>query len=191
MQAAEEMSVLRSRSPAHAHDLIEFTGELLGALGVNETPEEQRLRKVACYLADIGWRGHPDYRGEQSVDLVAYGSLTGVDHPGRAFLAEVLAVRYMGLKHKSVSQALLDLAGRRSERAGAAASARCSASPIRCRRRCPACCRASASSWSDGGWCCDLPRGPGVPRRRASRRAGSTSSPASPGSSARRAIVVD
>lgn len=111
MEAAEEMSVLRSRSPDHAHDLIEFTGHFLKAIGIEETPEEARLRNVACYLADIGWRGHPDYRGEQSVDLIAYGSLTGVDHPGRAFLAEVLAVRYMGLKHKSVSQALLNLAG--------------------------------------------------------------------------------
>lgn len=111
LQAAEEMSVLRSRSPAHAVDLTDFSAEFLTAIGVRETAEEQRLRKVACYLADIGWRGHPDYRGEQSVDLVAYGSLTGVDHPGRAFLAEVLAVRYMGLKHKSVSQSLLTLAG--------------------------------------------------------------------------------
>lgn len=111
MEAAEEMSVLRSRSPAHASDLIGFTEQLLATIGVEESAEETRLRKVACYLADIGWRGHPDYRGEQSVDLIAYGSLTGVDHPGRAFLAEVLAVRYMGLKHKSVSQGLLKLAG--------------------------------------------------------------------------------
>ena len=42
---------------------------------------------------------------------MAYGSLIGVDHPGRAFLAEVLAVRYMGLKHKSVSGDLMRLAG--------------------------------------------------------------------------------
>ena len=111
MEAADEMSVLRSRSPGHAHDLIDFSAGLLAALGIDETPAEERLRKAACLLADIGWRGHPDYRGEQAVDLIAYGSLTGVDHPGRAFLAEVLAVRYMGLKHKSISQALLNLAG--------------------------------------------------------------------------------
>lgn len=111
LEAAEEMSVLRSRSPRHAEDLVDFTAELLTAIGASETPAEKRLRVVACYLADIGWRGHPDYRGEQSVDLIAYGSLTGVDHPSRAFLAEVLAVRYMGLKHKSISQALLNLAG--------------------------------------------------------------------------------
>lgn len=110
-QGAEEMNTLRSRSPAHAHDLIDFSAGFLNAIGVRETADELRLRKVACYLADIGWRGHPDYRGEQSVDMIAYGSLTGVDHPGRAFLAEVLAVRYMGLKHKSQNQALLALSG--------------------------------------------------------------------------------
>jgi exopolyphosphatase/guanosine-5'-triphosphate,3'-diphosphate pyrophosphatase len=111
LQGAEEISILRSRSPAHADDLIEFTGDFLTAIHVKETPEEERLRKVACYLSDIGWRGHPDYRGEQSVDMVAYGSLAGVDHPGRAFLAEALAVRYMGLKHKSMSQDLMALSG--------------------------------------------------------------------------------
>lgn len=111
LQGAEEISILRSRSPAHANDLIDFTADCMSALHISETAQEQRLRKVACYLSDIGWRGHPDYRGEQSVDLVAYGSLSGVDHPGRAFLAEALAVRYMGLKHKSVSQPLMTLAG--------------------------------------------------------------------------------
>lgn len=111
LQAASDVSVLRSRSPAHANDLIGFTAQLLEAIGIRESAEESRLRQVACYLSDIGWRGHPDYRGEQSVDLVAYGSLTGVDHVGRAFLAETLAVRYMGLKHKSVSGDLMALAG--------------------------------------------------------------------------------
>jgi exopolyphosphatase/guanosine-5'-triphosphate,3'-diphosphate pyrophosphatase len=111
LQGAEEISILRSRSPAHADDLIEFTGNFLASIHVKETRQEERLRRVACYLSDIGWRGHPDYRGEQSVDMVAYGSLAGVDHPGRAFLAEALAVRYMGLKHKSMSHELLDLAG--------------------------------------------------------------------------------
>ncbi|HEY0919814.1 exopolyphosphatase [Devosia sp.] len=111
LQAAQDINVLRSRSPAHATDLFDFTSGFLAAIGVREGPDGERLRKAACYLADIGWRGHPDYRGDQSVDLIAYGSLTGVDHPGRAFLAEVLAVRYMGLKHKSANQKLLTLAG--------------------------------------------------------------------------------
>jgi exopolyphosphatase/guanosine-5'-triphosphate,3'-diphosphate pyrophosphatase len=101
IQGAEELSVLRSRSPAHANDLIEFTSQYIDCAGLKETPAEMRLRIVGCLLADIGWRSHPDYRGPQSVDAVAYGSLTGVDHPGRAFLAQVIAVRYDGLKSKS------------------------------------------------------------------------------------------
>jgi len=109
MQMAEEVNVLRSRSPAHAENLIDFTAQFLSAIGQTETIEEERLRRVACNLADIGWRGHPDYRGEQAVDMVAYGSMIGVDHPGRTFIAEMLAVRYMGLKHKSISADLLAL----------------------------------------------------------------------------------
>jgi exopolyphosphatase / guanosine-5'-triphosphate,3'-diphosphate pyrophosphatase len=101
IQGAEELSTLRSRSPAHANDLVEFTGQYLKAADLDETDAERRLRVVACLLADIGWRSHPDYRGPQSVDNVAYGSLTGVDHLGRSFLAQVIAVRYDGLKSKS------------------------------------------------------------------------------------------
>jgi len=111
LQMAEDINILRSRSPTHADDLIAFSAGLFDAMGITETAEEERLRKVACYLADIGWRGHPDYRGEQAVDMVAYGQATGVDHPGRAFIAEVLAVRYMGLKQKSLSAEVLALSG--------------------------------------------------------------------------------
>jgi len=103
IQGAEELSVLRSRSPAHASDLVEFTAQYFVAAGIVETAEESRLRQVACLLADIGWRAHPDYRGPQSVDSVAYGSLTGVDHPGRAVLAHAISVRYDGLKSKSAN----------------------------------------------------------------------------------------
>ena len=109
IQGAEELSVLRSRSPTHAEDLIEFTGQFLRAAGVLESLEHNRLRVVSCLLSDIGWRAHPDYRGPQSVDAVAYGSLSGVDHPGRAFLAQSIAVRYGGLKSKAAA-ALLGLA---------------------------------------------------------------------------------
>ena len=41
--------------------------------GLEETGEERRLRHAACLLADIGWRAHPDYRGEQSLNIIAHG----------------------------------------------------------------------------------------------------------------------
>jgi exopolyphosphatase / guanosine-5'-triphosphate,3'-diphosphate pyrophosphatase len=61
--------------------------------GIAETAEERRLRLAACLLSDVGWRGHPDYRGAKVLGLLAQSSFVGVDHPGRGFLA--LAVYYV------------------------------------------------------------------------------------------------
>lgn len=113
-QASQRFNQVRSRTPSYAEDLFGFTSKFYEATDMAETEQEMLLREVACNLSDIGWRGHPDYRGEQSVDLVAYSALIGIDHPGRAFIAETLAVRYMGLKHSSISQRLIDLAGEES-----------------------------------------------------------------------------
>jgi len=65
--------------------------------GLDETADEKRLRHAACLLADIGWRAHPDYRGEQSLNIIANAAFVAVDHPGRAFLALSVFYRHMGL----------------------------------------------------------------------------------------------
>lgn len=112
LQACEELSILRSRSPIHAEDLIGFTAQFLDVIGFEESELLQQLRHAACYLSDISWRGHPDYRGAQAVDAVAYGSFVGVDHTGRSHLTRCLAVRYLGLKRKNIDfDALFDLCG--------------------------------------------------------------------------------
>ncbi|VAW15312.1 Exopolyphosphatase [hydrothermal vent metagenome] len=100
LQGAREMCLLRARSPEHGQELIGFTASFLETMAIRESVFERRWREAACFLSDIGWRNHPDYRGEQSVDLVAYGALSGISHGGRAFLAEALSVRYVGLKRK-------------------------------------------------------------------------------------------
>ncbi|MCP4382579.1 MAG: Ppx/GppA family phosphatase, partial [Hyphomicrobiales bacterium] len=64
--ACEELAWLRSRSPRHAGELIPWSAQAFEAVGLDETSGEVRLRHAACLLADIGWRVHPDYRGEQS-----------------------------------------------------------------------------------------------------------------------------
>src|SRR5262244_890827 len=81
--AASELNVLRSRSPAHGEELIAWTDCFMASSGLDETAEERRLRHVACLLADIGWRAHPDYRGEQSLNIIANAAFVAVDHPGR------------------------------------------------------------------------------------------------------------
>ena len=67
------------------------------AIGLDETEEEARLRHAACLLADIGWRAHPEYRGEQSLNLIAHAAFIGIDHPGRAYLALANFYRHEGL----------------------------------------------------------------------------------------------
>jgi len=115
LQACEELSILRSRSPSHAHDLIDFSSQFMEAIGIAESPALQQLRHAACYLSDISWRGHPDYRGVQAVDAIAYGSFVGIDHTGRAYLARCLAVRYLGLKRKHIdNDELFDMCSEKS-----------------------------------------------------------------------------
>ena len=69
----------------------------MASSGLDETADERRLRHAACLLADIGWRAHPDYRGEQSLNIIANAASSRVDHPGRAFLALAVFFRHVGL----------------------------------------------------------------------------------------------
>lgn len=86
-----------SRSPRHAEDLRQWSDHFIDSLRLEETPEDKRLRHAACLLADVNWRAHPDYRSEQSLNIVVNGAFTGIDHPGRCFLALAMSYRYLGL----------------------------------------------------------------------------------------------
>jgi exopolyphosphatase/guanosine-5'-triphosphate,3'-diphosphate pyrophosphatase len=110
LSAARELSLLRSRSPAHAEELIPWSGEAVAALGLEETDEEKRLRAAACLLADIGWRAHPAYRGEQSLSIVSHAAFVGVDHPGRAFLALSIYYRHAGLSDEELGPGVREIA---------------------------------------------------------------------------------
>lgn len=91
-----EYAELRSRSPEHGNELCRWTDTLFEGRGPRETPDEARLRHAACLLSDISWRSHPDYRGEQSLILIAHGALGGVDHADRVFLAMTIYFRHVG-----------------------------------------------------------------------------------------------
>jgi exopolyphosphatase / guanosine-5'-triphosphate,3'-diphosphate pyrophosphatase len=107
--ACEDLARQRSRSLDSAYELCFWTDAIFRAPGPTETPEQRRLRHAACLLSDIGWRAHPDYRGVQSLNLVAHGDLVGVDHPGRAFLALTVYYRNEGLVRDELSQRLVEL----------------------------------------------------------------------------------
>ena len=111
--AASELNVLRSRSPAHGEELIAWTDRFMASSGLDETADERRLRHAACLLADIGWRAHPDYRGEQSLNIIANAAFVAVDHPGRTFISLAVFFRHVGLVDEELSPRLRELASTR------------------------------------------------------------------------------
>jgi exopolyphosphatase/guanosine-5'-triphosphate,3'-diphosphate pyrophosphatase len=92
----EDHARLHSRSFTHAGELCAWTDALFTEPGPRETPEELRLRHAACLISDVGWRAHPDHRGEQSLNTVAHAGLGGIDHEGRIFLALTVYFRHVG-----------------------------------------------------------------------------------------------
>jgi exopolyphosphatase/guanosine-5'-triphosphate,3'-diphosphate pyrophosphatase len=108
--ACEELAYLRSRSPRHVHELVPWSEAVFKVIGLDETKEEARLRHAACLLADIGWRAHPEYRGEQSLNLIAHAAFIGIDHPGRAYLALANFYRHEGLIDEALSPHIRELA---------------------------------------------------------------------------------
>ena len=111
--ACEELAYLRSRSPRHVHELASWSDMAFRAISLDETEEEARLRTAACLLADIHWRAHPEYRGEQSLNLIAHAAFIGIDHPGRAYLALANFYRHEGLIDEQLSPRIRELASTR------------------------------------------------------------------------------
>jgi len=87
---AEETAARMGRSTALPAKLIDWTAPLFP----HETPLNGRLRELACHMSDIGAFDHPEYRAEQTYFRVLRMHGSGFDHPARAFVALVLAIRY-------------------------------------------------------------------------------------------------
>src|SRR3954470_8121166 len=99
--AAQALNELLSRSARHAEELIGWTDRLAKVAILRETAEDRRLRHTACLLSDIGWRVHPDHRGEQTLNLITNGNFGAVTHQGRAFIALSVFYRYAGLSEQN------------------------------------------------------------------------------------------
>jgi exopolyphosphatase/guanosine-5'-triphosphate,3'-diphosphate pyrophosphatase len=52
-------------------------------------------------LSDVGWRVHPDYRGEQTLNLITHGNFGAIGHQGRVFVALSVFYRYAGLSEQN------------------------------------------------------------------------------------------
>jgi exopolyphosphatase/guanosine-5'-triphosphate,3'-diphosphate pyrophosphatase len=105
--AAQTLNELLSRSTRHAEELIGWTDRLVRVVKLKETEEDRRLRHTACLLSDIGWRVHPDYRGEQTLNLITNGNFGSISHQGRAFVALSVFYRYAGLSEQNEPPAII------------------------------------------------------------------------------------
>jgi exopolyphosphatase/guanosine-5'-triphosphate,3'-diphosphate pyrophosphatase len=110
---ADELAILRARSPEHARELADWSGRTFPVFGIEETEEESRYRQAACLLADISWRAHPDYRGLQALNIIAHSSFVAITHPGRAYIALANYYRFEGLNDNGTTEPLAVMAGNR------------------------------------------------------------------------------
>jgi exopolyphosphatase/guanosine-5'-triphosphate,3'-diphosphate pyrophosphatase len=101
LSTARHLNDLRSRAPDHAYDLIDWTDRFVRVAKIKETEEDRRLRHAACLLSDLGWRAHPDYRGDETLHVIANGNFGAATHEERVFLALAVYFRYAGIGEKN------------------------------------------------------------------------------------------
>ncbi len=108
--AAQEFNLLRSRAPLHQEEMVAWTDRFFdSAPTLAENRNERRIRRAACLLADVSWRAHPDYRAEQSLNIIAHAAFAGVDHPSRVSVALPVYFRHIGLAPEETPPRLIEL----------------------------------------------------------------------------------
>lgn len=100
----------------HGDRLLEWTAPAFPALD----SKRRRLHRAACWLSDIAWTEHPDYRAAHAFTRSLTMPVPQLDHSERAFVASVLHARYGGDADdpiKATTLPLLDTAGASEARA--------------------------------------------------------------------------
>lgn len=82
----------QSRFRLDGDPLLEWAAPLFP----NLTEEARRLHRAACWLSDLAWSEHPEYRAEQAFNRSLRMPFAAVSHAGRVFIASVLHSRYGG-----------------------------------------------------------------------------------------------
>lgn len=86
IHATREEGRRLGRFPEHG-DLLD---KWMAPLFREEGAYEARLRHACCLLADVGWRAHPEFRGERGLETALHGNWVGIDARGRAMMAQAL-----------------------------------------------------------------------------------------------------
>ena len=76
ISAAKAEEVARARFPGFGDILFDW----LEPAFADVTSEKMRLMRAACFLHDVHWDSHPDYRAEMCFDAATHTNLTGVGH---------------------------------------------------------------------------------------------------------------
>ena len=100
LAACEEVGASNARFPVDGRILLDWISPILKRANA----ARERLRLAACYLSDIAWSEHPDYRADIAFLRVLRMPLTGIDHPGRALLALSVFTRYDGAAEGEVTR---------------------------------------------------------------------------------------
>lgn len=93
LAACREEAEMEGRFPEHGDILMGWMNDLFAQ---EDEPGDARLRRAACLLSDIAWRGHPDFRAQRALDGSLYGNYVGIDMRGRIMLAIALNAAYGG-----------------------------------------------------------------------------------------------
>lgn len=90
IEACQYAEMKDARFPGYGDRLYQFLQNVFP----KTTPELDRLARSACYLHDVSWRAHPDYRAEVCFDNATRANLGGLKHSERVFLGLALLHRY-------------------------------------------------------------------------------------------------
>lgn len=112
----------QSRFAPDGDRLLKWTAGLFP----DRSERARRLHLAACWLADIAWIEHPDYRAQEAFTRSLRLPLAAVTHSERVFIASVLHTRYGGDANDPIREPTLPLLD-----AGAAADVRILGSALR------------------------------------------------------------
>jgi exopolyphosphatase / guanosine-5'-triphosphate,3'-diphosphate pyrophosphatase len=74
----------------------------------------RRLHRAACWLSDLAWSEHPEYRAEQAFTRSLRMPFAAITHTGRVFIGSVLHARYGGAPDDPVMEPTRHLLDERS-----------------------------------------------------------------------------
>jgi exopolyphosphatase/guanosine-5'-triphosphate,3'-diphosphate pyrophosphatase len=75
----------------------------------------RRIHRAACWLSDIAWSEHPDYRAEHAFIRSLRMPFAGISHADRVFVASVLHTRYGGAADDVVREPTRQLLNERAD----------------------------------------------------------------------------